>query len=257
MRLLVIGDVTSRGGIGHLKKNLWRVRREENIDFCVVNGENASFITGISEELAEELFAAGADVITGGNHTMHNTRAYAYLDDKNGILRPINFGDGAPGHGYAIVDGAGFRVLVINALGSVHIEPCLDSPYPFIDKALSLAEGKYDFSVLDFHAEATGEKLAIGYAYDGKINVIFGTHTHVPTADEQILTGGTGYITDVGMCGEGDGILGMDKETVVLRMRTKLPHKFKASEGAPFANGAVFDIDNATKRCKSVKRIKF
>ena len=257
MKLLVIGDVTSRGGIMHLKKNLWRVRQEENVDFCIVNGENASFITGISEELAEELFTAGADVITGGNHTMHNTRAYTYLDDKNAILRPINFGDGAPGHGYAIVDGAGFRVLVINALGCVHIEPCLDSPYPFIDKALAAAEGKYDYSVLDFHAEATGEKLAIGYAYDGKINVIFGTHTHVPTADETVLPSGTGYITDVGMCGEGDGILGMEKESVILRMKTRLPHKFKLSEGAPFANGTVFDIDSVSKKCKSVKRIKF
>jgi metallophosphoesterase (TIGR00282 family) len=257
MKLLVIGDVTSRGGIEHLKKNLWRVRREENVDFCVVNGENASFITGISPELAEELFTAGADVITGGNHTMHNTRAYTYLDDKNEILRPINFGDAAPGHGYAIVDGAGFRVLIINALGTVHIEPVLDSPYPFIDKALASANGKYDFSVLDFHAEATGEKLAIGYAYDGKINAIFGTHTHVPTADETVLPNGTGYITDVGMCGESGGILGMDKDTVLERMRTKLPHKFKASDGAPFANGAIFDIDNSSKKCKSVKRIKF
>ena len=257
MKLLVIGDVTSRGGVEHLKKNLWRVRREENVDFCIVNGENASFITGISEELAEELFAAGADAITGGNHTMHNTRAYTYLDDKNEILRPINFGDSAPGHGYAIVDGAGFRVLIINALGTVHIEPVLDSPYPFIDKALAKTEGKYDFSVLDFHAEATGEKLAAGHAYDGKINVIFGTHTHVPTADETVLPNGTGYISDVGMCGESGGILGMDKETVIMRMKTKLPHKFKASEGAPFANGAVFDIDSTNKICKSVKRIKF
>ena len=257
MKLLVIGDVTSRGGVEHLKKNLWRVRREENIDFCIVNGENASFITGISEELAEELFAAGADVITGGNHTMHNTRAYTYLDDKREILRPINFGDSAPGHGYAIVDGAGFRVLVINALGCVHIEPQLDSPYPFIDKVLAKEDGNYDFSALDFHAEATGEKLAIGHAYDGKINVIFGTHTHVPTADECVLPCGTGYITDVGMCGEGGGILGLDKETVILRMRTKLPHKFKLSDGEAFANAAVFDIDDKTKKTKSVKRIKF
>ena len=257
MKLLVIGDVTGRGGIEHLKKNLWRVRREEKIDFCIVNGENASFITGISEELAEELFSAGADVITGGNHTMHNTRAYTYLDDKEAILRPINFGDGAPGHGFAIVDGAGFRVLVINALGCVHIEPKLDSPYPFIDRVLDELSREYDFSVLDFHAEATGEKLAIGHAYDGKINVIFGTHTHVPTADEQILPKGSGYISDVGMCGESGGILGMDAETVVLRMRTHLPHKFKASTGAPYANSAIFDIDNTTKACKSVKRLNF
>ena len=111
--------------------------------------------------------------------------------------------------------------------------------------------------MLDFHAEATGEKLAMGYAYDGKINVIFGTHTHVPTADETVLPSGTGYITDVGMCGEGDGILGMEKESVILRMKTRLPHKFKLSEGEPFANGAVFDIDSVSKKCKSVKRIKF
>jgi metallophosphoesterase (TIGR00282 family) len=233
------------------------VRENEKIDFCVVNGENASFITGISEELAEELFSAGADAITGGNHTMHNTRAYNYLDDKREILRPINFGDAAPGHGFAIIDGAGFRVLVINALGCVHIEPNLDSPFPFIDKVLKETDGKYDFSVLDFHAEATGEKLAVGHAYDGKISVIFGTHTHVPTADECVLPNGTGYITDVGMCGESGGILGMDKETVVLRMKTHLPHKFKASDGAPYANAVIFDIDNSTKHCTSVKRIIF
>ena len=257
MKLLVIGDVTSRGGIMHLKKNLWRVRQEENVDFCIVNGENASFITGISEELAEELFAAGADVITGGNHTMHNTRAYTYLDDKNAILRPINFGDGAPGHGYAIVDGAGFRVLVINALGCVHIEPCLDSPYPFIDKALAAAEGKYDYSVLDFHSEATGEKLAMGYAYDGKINVIFGTHTHVPTADETILPSGTGYITDVGMCGESGGILGLDTESTVMRMRTHIPQKYTAASGAPFANAALFTLDNSSEKVTEIERFTF
>lgn len=257
MKILVIGDVTSKGGIEHLKKNLWRVRREEKIDFCVVNGENASFITGISEELAEELFEAGADAITGGNHTMHNSRAYTYFDDKEAILRPINFGGTAPGHGYAILDAAGWRVLVINAMGNIHIEPNLDSPYPFIDKLLEREEGNYDFSVLDFHAEATGEKKAIAYAYDGKINVVFGTHTHVPTADECILPGGTGYITDVGMCGEGDGILGMDAETVVQRMRTRLPHKFKLSDGKVVANAAIFELDTKTKRAISVKRYNF
>ena len=257
LRILVIGDVTSPRGISHLERNLWKIRKENKIDFCVVNGENAAFITGISPELADLLFKSGADVISGGNHTLRNRQTYTYLDDVREILRPINFGDAAPGHGYAIVDGAGFRVLIINALGTVHIEPSLDSPYSFIDKALESAKGKYDFSVLDFHAEATGEKLAIGYAYDGKINAIFGTHTHVPTADETVLPNGTGYITDVGMCGESGGILGMDKDTVLERMRTKLPHKFKASDGAPFANGAIFDIDNSSKKCKSVKRIKF
>jgi metallophosphoesterase (TIGR00282 family) len=257
LKILVIGDVTGPLGAAHLKNELWRVRKEVGADLVIVNGENASFITGISPDTADELFLSGADVITGGNHTLQNKAAYTALDETKELLRPINFGDSAPGRGYDIYDALGYRIMVINAMGNVHIEPNLDSPYPFIDKALERMEGKYDFSVLDFHAEATGEKLAMGYAYDGKINVVFGTHTHVPTADEEILPLGTGYITDVGMCGESDGILGMDKETIILRMKTKLPHKFKASCGAPFANGAIFDLDNTTKKTKSVKRIKF
>ena len=257
MKILVIGDVTSPAGVEHLNKNLWTYRKENKIDFCVVNGENASFVTGISEELAILLLRAGADVITGGNHTMHNKAVYTFLDDTGEMLRPINFGDSAPGRGYTIVDANGYRMLVINAMGNVHIEPNLDSPYPFIDRALKEHEGRYDFSVLDIHAEATGEKAAIAHAYDGKINVVFGTHTHVQTADERILPKGTGFITDVGMCGESEGILGMDADTVVLRMKTKLPHKFKAASGAPVANGAIFELNEKSGACTSVKRINF
>ena len=257
MNILAIGDVTSPCGIEHLKKNLWRVRKENNIDFCVVNGENASFVTGISQDLAEILLAAGADAITGGNHTLRNKSVYTYLDDRQEILRPINFGDGVPGHGYCILDAMGYRILVINALGNIHIDPVLDSPFPYIDKVLSREEGNYDFSVLDIHAEATGEKLAVGYAYDGKINAVFGTHTHVQTADEQILPKGTGYISDVGMCGESGGVIGMDADCVVERMRTKLPHKFKAASGAPVASGVIFTLDTATRRVTKIKRISF
>ncbi len=257
MKILAIGDVTSKAGVEHLEKNLWKIRKREGIDFCVVNGENASFITGISGELAEKLFLAGADVITGGNHTLQNIRAYTYLDDTAAILRPVNFGDAAPGHGWGIFDAAGYRVLVISAMGNINIDPVVDLPFSYIDKILEKESGKYDFSVLDFHAEATGEKMAVGYAYDGKINAIFGTHTHVPTADEQILPRGTAYITDVGMCGEGGGILGMDAETVVARMRSRLPHRFKPSDGECFANGVIFEIDSKSGRVLSVKRIKF
>ena len=257
MKILVIGDVTSPAGAEHLKNNLWRVRRELGVDFCVVNGENASFVTGISAECAEELLRSGADAITGGNHTMHNKQTYTFMDDTPEMLRPINVGDSAPGRGYSILDAAGYRVLVINAMGNVHIEPNLDSPYPYIDRALRENEGKYDLAVLDIHAEATGEKTAIANAYDGKINIIFGTHTHVPTADERILPGGSGYITDVGMCGESGGILGMETECVIERMRTKLPHKFKAASGTPVANCALFTFDLKTKRVTEVKRINF
>ena len=175
MRILVIGDVTSQRGVEHLCKNLWKYRRENRIDFCVVNGENASFITGISPQLAEKLLRGGADCITGGNHTLSNKAAYTMLEECESILRPVNFGDAAPGHGYAILDALGYRMLVISAMGNVHIEPVLDSPFPHIDRVLSECAGKYDFSILDIHAEATGEKLALAYAYDGKINAVFGT----------------------------------------------------------------------------------
>lgn len=257
MKILVIGDVTSPSGVEHLYKNLWRVRREEGIDFCVVNGENASFITGISPVLADKLLQAGADVITGGNHTLRNSQVLDYLDDSREVLRPVNFGESAPGKGYTILDACGYRMLVINAMGNVHIEPVLDNPYSYIDAVLEKEDGKYDFSILDIHAEATGEKLAIGYAYDGKINVIFGTHTHVPTADEIILPLGTGYISDVGMCGESGGVLGMEAESVIARMKSRLGNKFKIASGACKANGVIFTLDTTSRQCTKIERIVF
>ena len=257
MKILVIGDVTSPQGIEHLKRNLWKFREQNKIDFCVVNGENASFITGISAELAEVLLRSGADCITGGNHTLRNKRAYTFLDDTREILRPINFGDDAPGRGYTILDCNGYRILVINALGRVNMSPTLDSPFTYIDRLLQNEAGRYDFAILDIHAEATGEKMAVGYAYDGKINIVFGTHTHVQTADGRILPNGTGYISDVGMCGESEGILGMDPETVVLRMRSNLPHSFKAASGKSHADGVIFTLDSSTGRVTKVEPVGF
>lgn len=256
MKILAIGDVTSPKGAEHLEKNLWRVRREYGIDFCIVNGENASLISSISRDAAESLLLSGADVITGGNHSLQNKAAYSFMDDAEAVLRPVNFGDGAPGRGYGIFDGAGYKILVINAMGNVHIEPNLDSPFRYIDAVLKENEGKYDFSVLDFHAEATGEKYAVAYEFDGRINAIFGTHTHVQTADEQVLPCGTGYITDAGMCGESGGILGIDKNTIIYRMKNHMPSKFIEASGDPVANGVIFDI-GSDGVCKSVTRISF
>ena len=257
MRILAIGDVTSPAGVEHLATGLWRFREKNRIDFTVVNGENAAFVTGISPELAERLLRGGADVITGGNHTLRNKAAYTFLDECREIIRPINFGDGAPGRGYTIVEAQGYRVLVINAMGNVHIDPTLDSPFSYVERVLSSEAGRYDVSVLDIHAEATGEKLAVGYAFDGKINVIFGTHTHVQTADAGILPKGTGYITDVGMCGESGGILGMDKDTVVMRMKSHLPHRFMAASGPCVANGVIFDFDMSLGRVVTVTPVSF
>lgn len=256
MKILIIGDVTSPEGVEHLFKNLWKLRDARGIDFCVVNGENASFITGISPQLAEKLLRAGADCITGGNHTMHNKATYTFMDENCEIIRPLNFGDSAPGRGYTLLEAMGYRILVMNVMGCVHIEPVLDSPFSAVERALAECEGRYDFSILDIHAEATGEKLAIAHAFDGRINVIFGTHTHVQTADGRILPNGTGYITDVGMCGESGGILGMDAERVVERMRTHLPHPFKAASGECVADGVIFTLDTSRGVVTSVEPVK-
>ena len=257
MKILVIGDVTSPRGADHLCERLWKFREQKKIDFCVVNGENAAFITGISPELADRLIRGGADAITGGNHTLRAKGVQRLLEERREVLRPVNFGDVAPGCGYGIFDADGYRVLVISALGIVNLEPRLDSPYAYIDRVLDECAGEYDVSVLDIHAEATGEKLALGYAYDGRINVIFGTHTHVPTADLQVLPRGTGYVTDVGMCGESGGVLGMDAETVVEKMRTRLPIYFKPASGEVVADGVIFDVDVTEKRVKTLGRVKF
>lgn len=257
MKILCIGDVTSPKGVEHLKKNLWRVRGEKGIDFCIVNAENAALITGASARDAETLFSSGADCLTGGNHTMRQRSVYTYLDDTEAILRPINFGDTAPGHGYTILDCNGYKLMVINAMGNINIEPVLDNPYTYIDRALEREAGGYDLAILDIHAEATGEKAAIGYAYDGRINVIFGTHTHVPTCDETILPNGSGYISDVGMCGESGGVLGMDPSLVIKQLRSRMPIKFEAAKGEPFATGAIFDVDESTGKVRGIERIKF
>ena len=146
-------------------------------------------------------------------------------------------------------------MLVINAMGNIHIEPVLDAPYPYIDKVLRACEGEYDIAILDIHAEATGEKLAVAHSYDGRINVIFGTHTHVPTADYTVLPRGTGYVTDLGMCGEGGGILGMDTGTVLYKLKTRMPTRLKPSDGECFADGVIFTLDGAV--CTDIARIKF
>ena len=257
LKILAVGDVTSPSAVDYLKKNLWKFREEKKIDFCVVNGENAGFITGIYPDAAEVLLRAGADCISGGNHTLRNHRSHTFLEETAEILRPINFGEAVPGHGYAILDANGYRILVICAMGRVHIEPMLDSAFTYIDKVLQRESGNYDFSMLDIHAEATGEKLAYGYCYDGKINMIFGTHTHVQTADEQILPKGTGYITDVGMCGESGGVLGMDAEVVVKRMRTSMTYDFKLASGKCVANGVIFTLNTQNGAVEAIERVKF
>ena len=256
MKILVIGDVTSPEGVEYLSKNLWKFREKNKIDFCVVNGENASDIYGVDECDAKTILASGADIITLGNHAFGRKNIFNLLCDSNAIIRPANYPPLTPGGGYTILNICGWRVLCINVLGTVMMES-LACPFATVDKILEREKGNYDISIMDLHAESTSEKIAIGRYFDGRINVIFGTHTHVETADEKILPRGSGYITDVGMTGPIDSVIGSSVDMVIERMRTKITSRFTVADGEIKAHGALFDFDTDTKKVTSVKRIVF
>jgi metallophosphoesterase (TIGR00282 family) len=221
------------------------------------NGENASEIKGLTKIDAEEIYNAGVDFITLGNHAYGKKDIYSYLDNNDyKIIRPCNFPIKSPGSGYSVVKIDGYKILIINALGTMYMTP-LNSPFEAIDKILDREKGSYDFAILDIHAEATSEKLAIAHYFDGRIAIIFGTHTHVPTADEQILPKGTAYITDIGMSGPINSILGTKVETIVNKFVTQTPQFFTVADGEVNIQGAIFDINPDTKKINSVNRIKF
>ena len=256
MKILAIGDVVGKNAVGHLQKKLWDIRKDLKADFTVVNGENASDIYGIDENEANTIFSAGADVITLGNHAFGRKNIFSMLSDSETIIRPANYPPLAPGGGYTILNICGWRILCINVMGTVFMES-LACPFATVDKILEREKGNYDVSIMDLHAESTSEKIAIGRYFDGRINVIFGTHTHVETADEKILPRGSGYITDVGMTGPVDSVIGSDVSMVIERMRTKITSRFTVADGEIKAHGALFDFDTDTKKVTSVKRIVF
>ena len=257
MRILALGDVVGHVAIDYLADKLWTFRSKEKIDFCVANGENATEIRGISAADAEALLGTGVDLITLGNHAFGMRDVYSYLDaNEHSIIRPANYPTDAPGVGYTVCDVNGWRVLCINVSGRVYLDP-LASPFDTVDRILEREDGRYDLALLDIHAEATSEKLAIGRYFDGRIQILFGTHTHVPTADEQILPHGSGYITDLGMCGPVDGILGTDADAVIHRFRTLMPTRFSVASGAVRAQGVIFDVDESAKKVRSVRRVVF
>ena len=257
MRILALGDVVGHVAIEYLADKLWAFRSKEKIDFCVANGENATEIRGISAADAEALLGTGVDLITLGNHAFGMKDIYSYLDaNEHCIIRPANYPTDAPGVGYTVCDVNGWRVLCINVSGRVYLDP-LASPFDTVDRILEREDGRYDVALLDIHAEATSEKLAIGRYFDGRIQVLFGTHTHVPTADEQILPHGSGYITDLGMCGPTDGILGTDADAVIHRFRTLMPARFSVATGNVQAQGVIFDVDEGAGKVRKVTRMTF
>ena len=254
MRILALGDVVGTRTIEFLQERLWDIRKKQGVDFVIANGENATEIKGISARDARALLDTGVDMITLGNHTYGMRDIYAFLEESTQIIRPANYPPEAPGNPYAVVTVDGWRILCINVNGRAYMD-AFASPFDTVDRILAREKGNYDLSVMDIHAEATSEKLAIAHYFDGRINVMFGTHTHVPTADEGILPKGSGYVTDLGMCGPVDSILGTAKEHVIEKFRTLMPVRFSVADGAIAAHGVLFDLDG---NCvKSVRRIRF
>lgn len=254
-KILAIGDVVGPTASEALCKRLFSLRSELGASLVVVNGENACAGNGLDAATARMFLGAGADVITSGNHIWHKREIKQFLEDCPTLIRPVNYPSLCPGHGSVIVERGGKRVLVINALGTVYMD-ALDSPFDAVDRVLQREDGKYDYAVLDIHAEATSEKLAIGNYFDGRINVIFGTHTHVQTSDERILPGGSGYITDLGMTGPVNSILGIRTDIIIEKFRSRMPVRFEIAEGQNELQGALFTLGPSTGRTIEVKRIK-
>jgi 2',3'-cyclic-nucleotide 2'-phosphodiesterase len=241
VRLLFIGDVVGKPGREGLAKAMPELRAERMPDLIVVNGENAAGGVGITEETAKELFEAGADVITLGNHAYRHREVYPYLDSEGRIVRPANFHDANPGRGHTIADAAGMRVAVISLSGQMHLQ-VERNPFPAIDDLLGSLAGAADAFVVDFHAELTSEKVAMGWHLDGRVAAVLGTHTHVPTADARVLPGGTAHISDSGMTGSRAGVIGVRKEQALEAFKTQMPVRFDTADEDIWLMGVAVEI---------------
>lgn len=253
MRVLCVGDVVSSAGCRLLSRVLPAVKRQYAVDVCVVNGENAADGNGLTPVAFRSLMDSGADVVTGGNHIYRRHELYEVLDTHPFLIRPANYPDSAPGKGACVVDRGRYQVAVINLMGLVYLEP-LRCPFETLDAVLDDL-GHPKFCIVDFHAEATAEKKALAFYADGRISALFGTHTHVQTADEQILPQGTGFITDVGMSGPVQSVLGIRPELAIAKMKGKIPVRFAAAEGETAMNAVLFTLDDVTGRTVHVERL--
>lgn len=253
MRILCVGDVVATPGCQLLSRLLPVVKRQYGVDVCIVNGENAADGNGLTPTAFRTLMDSGADVVTGGNHIFRRRELYDTLDEHPFLLRPANYPCSAPGRGYCVVDRGRYQVAVVNLMGLVYMEP-LSCPFETLDAVLKELD-RPRFCVVDFHAEATAEKKALAYYADGRISALFGTHTHVQTADEQILPSGTGFITDVGMAGPCDSVLGVCPEQSIAKMKDKLPVRFTAAAGPTAMNAVLFTLDDKTGKTVEVERL--
>ena len=253
-RVLAAGDVCGSSGVELLRQQLRRLRKEYRIDFCVVNGENASGV-GITPRQADAILAAGADVITLGNHSYNRREIEPYLEDSPYILRPANDSPLKPGRGLGVYDTKAGPITVINLIGRCDMGFGPDNPFLLAEKLLKEVDTR--MTLVDFHAEATSEKLALGWHLDGQVSAVWGTHTHVPTADDQILPKGTGYVTDLGMTGPIQSVLGVRIEQSIATFRGELTSRYETAPGPCKLEAVLFTIDSETGRCTHTERIRY
>ena len=256
MNILIIGDIVGIAGVNKVKEILPKFKKDNNIDFVVANGENSADGMGITSKIFKELLLAGVDVITMGNHTWGKKDIFNIIENKK-LLRPANYPKDVLGNGYGIYECNGKKIAVINLIGRASMNVLSENPFITADEIIEKIKDEVDAIIIDFHAEATAEKIAMGYYLDGKVTCLFGTHTHVATADETILEKGTAYITDIGMTGPKKSVIGMEVAASIKRFVTTLPERYKVSQDKEIVlTGAILEINDETCRIKKINRIK-
>ena len=251
LRVLAVGDVVGQPGMERIRRDLRRLIRKTGADFTVVNGENAS-VVGITPDQAEDILDAGADVVTLGNHSFGKREIVPYLDDSTRILRPANYAPQAPGIGWQVYETRAGDVAVIDLIGRVNMDYTPDNPFLLVEKILKKLDTP--LILVEMHGEATSEKLAMGYHLDGKVSAVWGTHTHVPTADARVLPRGTGYVTDLGMTGPAESVLGIRPELSIAKFRGDLTERYRWAEGPTKLEAVLFTLDAATGKCLKAER---
>lgn len=256
MKILVIGDIIGQSGVDKVKNILPNLRKNENIDFVIVNGENSADGMGITSKIFKDLLIAGVNVVTMGNHTWGKKDIFNIIDNKN-LIRPANYPKDVVGNGFGIYECNGKNIAVINLIGRASMNVLSENPFVVVTDIIDEIKDKADIIIVDFHAEATAEKIAMGYYLDGKVSLLFGTHTHVATADETILEKGTAYITDIGMTGPKKSVIGMEVDASIKRFVTTLPERYKVSHDKEvILNGCILNINSETCRVEKIARIK-
>lgn len=256
MKILAVGDIVGSCGINELKSKLKEIKQKENIDFVIVNGENSAEGMGITEKNFNDIISQGVDVVTMGNHTWGKKDIFKFIDDER-IIRPANYPQGVVGKGYNIYSCKDKKIAVINLIGRVDINVLSENPFIIAKNIVEKIKNDVDMIFVDFHAEATAEKIAMGYYLDGLVTAVYGTHTHVQTADENILPKGTGYITDIGMTGPKRSVIGMDIKASIKRFETTLPERYRIADGKAIFNGVIFEVDDKKLKVINIKRVNF